>query len=104
MYYHLDIEQQVKTIMKKFKIADLIHDNESNDLIDFRDGKIYKSLLESEDGQAIKDGRAFTFLLNTDGISFCKKSKLAIWPVWLAITEFPLHNRFSIDNVVLAGN
>ena len=32
MYYHLDIEQQVKTIMKKFKKADLIHDNDSNDL------------------------------------------------------------------------
>lgn len=103
MYYQLDIEHQLRTIMKKFKKSDLKHINESNDLTDFRDGDIFKKLLESDDGQLFKENRAFSFLLNTDGISFCQKSKLAIWPVWLALNELPLHARFSIDNVILAG-
>ena len=37
-----------------FKKSDFKHINESNDLADFRDGDIFKKLLES-DGQLIKD-------------------------------------------------
>jgi hypothetical protein len=35
MYYQLDIEHQLRTIMKKFKKSDFKHINESNDLADF---------------------------------------------------------------------
>lgn len=103
MYYHLDIEQQLKTILKKFEKSDLLSENNANDLKDISDGQIYKNLLNSEDGQLFKDGRALSFLINTDGISFCKKSKLAIWPVYMVINELPLHLRYSIENVILAG-
>jgi len=103
MYYNLNIEHQVQTIMNKFKSTDLIHVNDSNDLKDIRDGILYKKILQLEDGHLFKQGRAFTFLINTDGISFCKKSKLAIWPVYIVINELPIHSRFSIDNVILAG-
>ena len=40
-------------------------------------------------------------MLNTDGASFCKKSKLTIWPVYLVINELP--TKFSLENVILAG-
>ncbi len=44
MYYNFDIEQQLKTILKKFKISELINKNNSTSLNDFRDGNIYKYL------------------------------------------------------------
>ena len=103
MYYHLDIEKQIKIIFEKNKLIDFNNKNESNDLIDIRDGELYKKLLESEDGHLFKNNKAFSFLINTDGISFCTKSKLASWPVYLVINELPLEMRYSIDNVILAG-
>ena len=69
MYYHLDIEQQVKTIMKKFSCSDLKHSNDSNDLKDIRDGEIYKKLLRSEDGNLVRQGRGFTYMINTALVS-----------------------------------
>jgi len=47
--------------------------------------------------------QAFSFTINTDGISVSNKSKLTIWPVFIVINELPLNIRFSIDNVILAG-
>jgi hypothetical protein len=35
-------------------------------------------MLNSDDGPYFKKKEAFSFLLNTDGISICKKSKLTI--------------------------
>jgi hypothetical protein len=104
MYYNLDIESQIVNIFKKFKLEDLKNSNDTNNLTDIRDGRLYKKILESSDGLAITNQEAFTFLLNTDGISSFKKSKLTIWPVFLVINELPLESRFSIDNTIIAGN
>ena len=62
-----------------------------------------KKLLKSKHGNEFKNQLAFSFLLNTDGISSMKKSKLTIWPVFLVINELPIESRFCIDNVILAG-
>jgi len=90
--------------MNKVKFSELSNTNLTNDLVDITDGSIYKKLLESEDSHLFENKKAFTFTLNTDGISPYKKSKLTIWPVFLVINELPLEKRFSIDNIVLAGN
>ena len=42
-------------------------------------------------------------ILNTDGVSLCTKSKLTMWPFFLAINECSKEDRFLINNVVLAG-
>lgn len=76
---------------------------EENILYDICDGALYKTLLESEDGDAFKRKEAMTFLLNTDGASLCKSSKLTLWPVYLVINELPINIRFSPENVILAG-
>ena len=104
MYYYLDVENQIQKIMNKVKLSDLDNKNLTDDLFDITDGSIYKKLLESEDGHLFANKKAFTFSLNTDGISPYKKSKLTIWPVFLVINELPLETRFSIDNTILAGN
>ena len=94
MYYNLDIESQIVNIFEKFKLEDLKNSNNTNNLTDIRDGRLYKKILESNDGLAITNQEAFTFLLNTDGISSFQKSKLTIWPVFLVINELPLESRF----------
>jgi hypothetical protein len=45
---------------------------------------------------------AFTFLMNTDGISLAEKSNLSIWPIFFAINELPVEERFWIDNIIIA--
>ena len=102
MYYHLDIEQQLQRIMNKINFKDLSENKPhqtNEDMYDICDGAYYKSILEREN--SLKNREAFTFLLNTDGASFCKKSKLTIWPVYLVINEH--QSRYSFENVILAG-
>jgi hypothetical protein len=60
--------------------------------------------LKSNIGAKILNREAFTFLLNTDGISICEKSGLTIWPILLAINEIAIGDRFCIDNIIIAGN
>ena len=77
MFYNLNIEEQLRNIMQKFCYSELGRSSQNeNELTDFVDGKLYKKLLESEDGAAFKNKEAFSFLTNTDGISFCSKSNL----------------------------
>ena len=47
-----------------------------NEIRDVCDGKIYQNILNSEHGQLFKDNKAFSFCLNTDGISLCNKSQI----------------------------
>jgi hypothetical protein len=84
----------------KLKINSNVMENE---LVDVYDGRLYKELLASEDGESFKRKEAFCFLLNTDGISICDKSKITIWPIYLVINEIPIEERFCIKNVILAG-
>ena len=104
MYYFLDIEQQINRIFRVVDYEDLRKKENSssqNELHDILDGAYYKSLLEREDGELLKKKEAMTFLLNTDGASICKKSGLTVWPVYLVVNE--ISNRFSLENVILAG-
>ena len=71
---------------------------------DLADGNYYQKLLKSDIGNDIINKKAFTFLLNTDGISLSKKSKSTIWPLILVINELPVEIRFCIENIIIAGN
>ena len=63
---------------------------------DCYDGEIYQKF-------QIKSPGAFSFLLNTDGIACSDKSKKTMWPVILVINELPLQQRFSFENIIIAG-
>ena len=93
MYFHANIENQLKEIFLNITLTKNTC-NELSDLHDFFDGNIYKALLTSEDGDLFKKNQAFTFILNTDGISLCTKSNLTLWPFYLAINEIPKEDRF----------
>ena len=102
MYYHANIENQLREICQNASFLKYTRNNET-ELTDFIDGQIYKNLIESEDGELFKRNEAFSLVLNTDGISVCNKSKLTIWPFYLAINEIHKEDRFLIENMVLAG-
>jgi hypothetical protein len=102
MYFHANIENQLKEIFSNITLTKNTC-NKLSDLQDFIDGRIYKALLTSEDSDLFKNNQAFTFILNTEGISLCTKSNLTLWPFYLAINEIPKEDRFLINNVVLAG-
>ncbi len=103
MYYYLDIEAQIKNVMKKFSSNELKHQPDPSVLSDFCDGDLYKEILEGEDGEDIRAQKAFTLLGNSDGIKIGDGSKLTAWPIMLNPIELPLECRFSIDNTILAG-
>ena len=102
MYYCFDMESQIKRILNKPIFKDKF-DSSDIYLEDVNDGHIYNSLLQSEQGNLIKQGKAFTLTINTDGISVCEKSNLDIRPVYLVINEIKSEHRFSIENVIIAG-
>ena len=63
---------------------------------DFYDGDIYRNF-------QIKSPGAFSFLLNKDGMACSDKSKKTMWPVILVLNELPLQQRFSFENIIIAG-
>ena len=103
MYYNFDIVSQLKHILKS---SDILSENinPSKEFIsDIYDSKIYKQIYESDDGYLLKTRQAFTFSINSDGISICEKSKLGIWPIYLVINEIKPEYRYCIENVIIAG-
>lgn len=110
MYYFLDIEEQIRRLLHKFnhsKIKEFAskptRPSEEKALHNFFDGELYQELLKSEDGDLFQKKEAFTFILNTDGASICKKSKLTIWPVYLVINKLPDDMKYSLENIILVG-
>ena len=104
MFYHLNLKRQLETIANNSNLFELPFNGPSSDatITDFKDGNIYRNLTKSI-GKELEEKRAFTFTVNTDGISKSDKSKCTIWPVFLSINELPLEQRFSLENTVVAG-
>ena len=93
MYYHFNIEDQLRNILSKCKISDFDKQtNSAGELCDITDEEIYKKILASSDGYSFKLFRAFTTSLNTDGVAFSKSSKMTMWPALLPLNEMPLRN------------
>lgn len=97
MNFIVDIERQIKRILVKFKEKDFQFNFNKNSLNDFKDANIYQQF------HLKNPQNCFTFTLNTDGISLCKKSKLSIWPIILVINELPLSVRYCIENTIITG-
>ena len=103
MYYSYDINCQLERIMKRKEIFNDFITPGDQYIQDVYDGDIYKKFLNSEEGKLVKINKAFTFSINTDGISRCEKSDLDIWPVYLVINEIKCEYRYCIENVIIAG-
>ena len=100
VYYYSSIKDQIDMLFKKKVLPVKIYESKNDNLIcDIKDGSYYKDFISSIKKEN-NDSNVFSFMLNTDGISLCEKSNLAIWPVYLAINELPIEERFHIDNII----
>jgi hypothetical protein len=68
--------------------------NLEKDIEDIYDGQIYKELYASDNGYLFERNEAFSFSINTDGVSVCDLSNITIRPIFLVINEIPLEKRF----------
>ncbi len=84
---------------KKLPVKRTLFDTSKSTIDDVVDGSIYKNF--RRDVQNSKN--AYSFTLSTDGVNLCEKSNLSIWPVFLAINEIPIEERFYWENVLLIG-
>ena len=82
----MNIQNQINRIIQRnLDIFDSIEnfDKNQDDFIrDITNGEIYANLKKNE-----TVGSKFSFTLFTDGISFCKKSNITVWPVLLVVNE-----------------
>ncbi|RMZ95014.1 hypothetical protein BpHYR1_017555, partial [Brachionus plicatilis] len=105
IFYLLPLEDQIRRLFKNKKLPVFVQsETSSSDIADVKDGSLYKDFKacfkshEKNDYQKI-----YSFILNTDGISISDKSKISIWPLYLAINELPIGERYHINNILIAG-
>lgn len=68
---------------------------------DIYDGREYKKHFDN-DG-FLSNPNHISFVWNTDGVPVFHSSKFGIWPLYLAVNELPYCQRFTKENMVLAG-
>ena len=90
--------EKILSTKKKAKAAKT---SDSSTLQDITDGKCYRQLLE--DGQFLANENCISGLFNTDGNPLYKSTHVKLWPIFLAINEIPLRQRFSRESMLLVG-
>ena len=106
-----DIKSQLKYLLEQDGLLEKIFDTKrkaknsklsnGSTLADITDGNYYRHLLE--DGQFLANENCISGMFNTDGIPLYKSAHVKLWPIFLAINEIPLRQRFSRENMVLVG-
>ena len=97
-YYTFNIKSQVSRILKRVDRIDTSITNQNN-MSDEFDGKIYKSFQSTNNSKE----KVVSFTLNSDGVEFGSCTNLSLWPVYLVINEISLNERFSFQNIIVAG-
>ena len=100
MYCSISISQQLKKIFKNLNINQKRTVTMNTKLRDITDGNVYKKFPKY---QKTSSAKIFIFTLNTDGISLCEKSNLGNRPIYLAVNEIPINQRFCLENIIVAG-
>ena len=99
----MSIETAIKRIFKN-KLKFINKDRNEHYLRDACDGELYQTLVKCEElVRFVSNNTLFTLLINTDGVSLCTKSDISVWPIYIAILEIDLKQRFCLENVIIAG-
>ena len=106
-----DMKSQLKYLLEQDGLLEKIFDtkkraknaktSDSSILSDITDGSYYRHLLD--DGQFLANENCISGIFNTDGIPLYKSAHVKLWPIFLAINEIPLRQRFARENMVLVG-
>lgn len=68
---------------------------------DVYDGNQYKKHFDNNG--FLSNPSNISFVWNTDGVPVFHSSKFGIWPLYLAVNELPYCQRFTKENMILAG-
>lgn len=68
---------------------------------DIYDGKEYQKHFDNNG--FLSSPNNISFVWNTDGVPVFHSSKFGIWPLYLAVNELPYCQRFTKENMILAG-
>ena len=81
MFYYLDVKNQIRNIFQRKELFKRPTVSTDGKIRDVTDGFIYRKIFDSKHDEDLRNGKAFTFLMNTDGISASDSSNLTIWLV-----------------------
>lgn len=99
----MNLEDQIKRVLKQKKIdISRIINSSRDELSDIYSGEIYQNFM-NKNFSFFLNGQCLSLSFATDGISFCSKSKLSMWPLIFVINELPLETRFCIENIIIGG-
>lgn len=106
-----DVQLQLKQLLEQNGLLEKVYQTKEkvrikrasgdNTVMDIIDGKYYRILCE--EGHFLADDNCISGIFNTDGIPLYSSSKVKLWPIFLAINEIPLNQRFSRENMILVG-
>lgn len=103
-----DVKKQLACMLETKGVWESVQNTKSRiiqtpeqDLTDIVDGKYYRNLCQP--GQFLHSVNNISGIFNTDGIPLYSSSKVKLWPVFLAVNEFPVAIRFSREKMILAG-
>ena len=104
-----DIESQLRSLLERKGVWDIIQTTKDQTktgtapsyLGDIVDGEQYRKLCRS--GQFLHDSNNISVIFNTDGVPLYSSSGVKLWPIFIAVNELSPSERFSRDNVILAG-
>lgn len=99
--YLLEQDGLLEKIFDTKKRAKTAKASNCSTLSDITDGKYYRHLLD--DGQFLANGNCISGMFNTDCIPLYKSAHVKLWPIFLAVNEIPLRQRFSRENMILVG-
>ena len=106
-----DVSCQLKYLFEQNGILESVHevkakaklarDSNTQSISDITEGQYHHSLMK--EGEFLSNPNYISALFNTDGIPLYKSSRVKLWPIFLAINEIPLSQRFSRENIILVG-
>lgn len=91
-FFQFSIEEQIRFLFEKRNLAEVLMPPSQRDddiISDIIDGSEYVRV------NAHKQIYDLTLILNTDGVSYSKSSKMSLWPLMYMIAEVPEHLRES---------
>lgn len=103
-----DMKRQLKAVLEKKDVWKKIQmlkvtlgQKTHNVLSDITDGICYQELCQT--GNFLAHVNNISGIFNTDGIPLFSSTGVKLWPIFLAVNEIPISQRFSRDNMILAG-
>ena len=92
------IWQSISRQKAKAKSFGKSHDKQLTDIIC---GTAYQEQIE--DGNFLSPDNTISGIFNTDGVQIYSSSGIKLWPIYIAINEIPIKQRFARENMLLVG-